>query len=55
MWADVAVALIGDGALPEVVHTISLSKRLILYMMLVEEARWEDVMRAFRCTNWEIR
>jgi hypothetical protein len=37
VWADVAVALIGDAALPEIVSALSLRRRLIAYSLMVEE------------------
>jgi hypothetical protein len=59
LWADVAVALIGDTALPELVQRLPLQRRLILYCLLVEDMPWKrptmPIYRLFRCTQWQIR
>jgi hypothetical protein len=55
LWADVAVALIGDAALPELVQSLPLKRRLMLYALLVEDMRWSSIQPLFRCTNWQIR
>lgn len=54
LWADVAVALIGEGTLPEVAD-IPLRRRLLLYLVLVEGMRWDEVMELMDCSNWELR
>lgn len=55
MWADVAVALIGDAALPELVSDLPLKRRLLHYTLLVEDLRWHRARPMLRCTDWQIR
>jgi hypothetical protein len=55
MWADVAVSLIGDAALPELVSALPLKRRLMLYTLLVEDMRWHTIKPLLRCTDWQIR
>lgn len=55
LWADVAVALIGDAALPELVQSLSLERRLIAYCLLVEDMRREPIRRLFHSSDWNIR
>jgi hypothetical protein len=58
IWTDVAVALIGDAALPELVQPflgLTLQRRLILYCLMGEDMRREAVRRQFRCSDWNIR
>lgn len=55
LWADVAVSLIGDAALPELVQNLTLQRRLILYCLLVEDMRQAPVRNLMRCTDWTIR
>ena len=55
MWADVAVALIGDAALPELVCALPLKRRLILYSLLMDDIRWHTIKPLLRCTDWQIR
>lgn len=54
LWADVAVALIGDGTLPRVA-AIPLRRLLMLYALIVEQLRWDEVVQLTGCTNWELR
>lgn len=54
LWADVAVALIGDSV-PSKLSAIPLRRRLILYMLLVEQYEWSQIMEVMSVTNWEIR
>jgi hypothetical protein len=51
LWADVAVALIGDTALPELVQRLPLQRRLILYCLMVEDMRRDNIRALFRCTD----
>jgi hypothetical protein len=55
LWSDVPVALIGDAALPELVSSLTLKHRLILYGLLVEELPWRRIRPLLRCTDWQIR
>jgi hypothetical protein len=54
LWADVAVALIGDATLPAI-DALPLRKRLILYLLLVHHADWATITELMHASNWEIR
>jgi hypothetical protein len=55
LWADVAVALIGAGALPSMVQNLTLQRRLIRYALMVQEMRRDAIRTQFRCTDWNVR
>jgi hypothetical protein len=54
VWADVAVALIGDAALPEIVEALSLRRRLIAYSRVVEETTINQTVELFNASHWEV-
>jgi hypothetical protein len=53
LWADVAVALIGQSV-PKEIATLSLKQRLILYSLLVEGITQEETIQIMGCTEWDI-
>jgi hypothetical protein len=55
LWSDVAVALIGDRALPGLVQNLTLQRRLILYCLMVEDMKRAPIRQQFRCTDWNVR
>jgi hypothetical protein len=55
LWSDVAVALIGDAALPQLVQRLPLQRRLILYCLMVEDMKRAPIRKLFRSTDWNVR
>ncbi len=53
LWADVAVALVGQSVPPQVA-ALSLKARLILYCLLVEGCSQDETCQIMRCTEWDI-
>ncbi len=53
LWADIAVALIGQSALREVTP-LSLKARLIIYCLLVEGCTQDETRQIMGCTEGEI-
>jgi hypothetical protein len=54
VWADVAVALIGEGVTKRVA-ALSLRDRLILYCLAVEGCSWKQTQEAMRAREFDVR